>query len=112
MEAIQNQRKENLENQPLPADEILGTIRIITRLRKKLLRKNVVLIVEDSGHGVSPEMKEKIFQPYYSTKGGHGTGIGLTIVEKTVYDHHAHLTLNESNLGGCSFKIEIPIEDK
>ncbi len=112
VEAIQNQRKENLENQPLPADEILGTIRIITRLEKKLLRKNVVLIVEDSGHGVSPEMKEKIFQPYYSTKGGHGTGIGLTIVEKTVYDHHAHLTLNESNLGGCSFKIEIPIEDK
>ncbi|MBP7283367.1 MAG: HAMP domain-containing protein [Leptospiraceae bacterium] len=112
VEAIQNQRRENLETLSETQDEILGTIRIITRLEKKLLRKSVVLIIEDSGHGVSPEMKEKIFQPYYSTKGGHGTGIGLTIVEKTVYDHHAHLTLEESNLGGCSFKIEIPIEDK
>ena len=93
-------------------DEILGTIRISTRLEKKLLRKSVVLIVEDSGPGISPDLKEKIFQPYYSTKGGHGTGIGLTIVEKTVYDHHAHLSLDASSLGGCSFKIELPLEDK
>jgi len=111
VEAIQNQRKENSEFTDLQ-DEILGTIRISTRLEKKLLRKSVVLIVEDSGPGISPDLKEKIFQPYYSTKGGHGTGIGLTIVEKTVYDHHAHLSLDASSLGGCSFKIELPLEDK
>jgi signal transduction histidine kinase len=111
VEAIQNQRKENSDTSE-SHDEILGTIRITTRLEKKLLRKSVVLTVEDSGPGISPELKEKIFQPYYSTKGGHGTGIGLAIVEKTVYDHPAHLTLDESSLGGCSFKIELPLEDK
>jgi len=111
VEAIQNQRKENSESVETQ-EEILGTIRITTRLEKKLLRKSVVLTVEDSGPGISPDLKEKIFQPYYSTKGGHGTGIGLAIVEKTVYDHHAHLSLEESNLGGCSFKIELPLEEK
>ncbi|MBP6739001.1 MAG: HAMP domain-containing protein [Leptospiraceae bacterium] len=111
VEAIQNHRKESSDTNE-SQDEILGTIRISTKLEKKLLRKSVVLTVEDSGPGISPELKEKIFQPYYSTKGGHGTGIGLAIVEKTVYDHHAHLSLDESTLGGCNFKIEIPLEDK
>ena len=111
VEAIQNHRKEISDSND-SQEELLGTIRISTKLEKKLLRKSVVLTVEDSGPGISPELKEKIFQPYYSTKEGHGTGIGLTIVEKTVYDHHAHLSLDESNLGGCSFKIELPLEDR
>lgn len=111
VEAIQNQRKESSETSDA-SDDLLGTIRISTKLEKKLLRKSVVLTVEDSGPGISPELKDKIFQPYYSTKDGHGTGIGLAIVEKTVYDHHAHLSLEESSLGGCNFKIELPLEDK
>lgn len=118
IEAIQNENKEKeaLETESKPESEVIdrpkvGTIKITTRLERKILRKSVVLTIEDSGPGIPPSLREKIFEPYFSTKEGHGTGIGLTIVEKTVYDHRAHLSLEQSALGGCLFKIELPIEE-
>jgi nitrogen fixation/metabolism regulation signal transduction histidine kinase len=106
VEAITNDRKDN----PPLNGETLGTIRISTKMEKQILRKSVVLSIEDSGPGIPKNIQEKIFQPYFSTKAGHGTGIGLAIVEKTVFDHHGHLSIENSSMGGCNFKIELPLE--
>jgi nitrogen fixation/metabolism regulation signal transduction histidine kinase len=103
---------ENNDSEEIDKSIKQGMIRITTKIEKTLLRRSVILSIEDNGPGILPEVKEKIFQPYFSTKGGHGTGIGLAIVEKTVLDHNGHLSLESTPLGGCNFKITLPIEGK
>ena len=47
------------------------------------------LVIADTGCGITPEEKEKLFLPYFSTK-GRGTGLGLAIVNHILSDHNAH----------------------
>ncbi|MEM7182951.1 MAG: ATP-binding protein [Spirochaetota bacterium] len=87
----------------------LGKIRITTRFEKKYLRRYLVLIIEDDGPGIPKKFQNKIFEPYFSTKSKHGQGIGLAIVEKTVYDHNGRITVVKSDLGGGGFQILLPV---
>jgi two-component system, NtrC family, nitrogen regulation sensor histidine kinase NtrY len=86
------------------------TIRITSKIVRKALRRSVIIEIEDSGPGLPENLREKIFEPYFSTKENHGSGIGLAVVQKTVIDHHGHISVESSKLGGCKFKIEIPVE--
>jgi two-component system, NtrC family, nitrogen regulation sensor histidine kinase NtrY len=65
------------------------------------------LIVADTGPGVSPEVKEKLFLPYFSTK-RRGTGLGLAIVARIVADHNATIRVEENKPVGTRFIVEIP----
>jgi two-component system nitrogen regulation sensor histidine kinase NtrY len=67
----------------------------------------VDLIVADTGCGVTPEDKEKLFLPYFSTK-GRGTGLGLAIVNHILADHNAHIRVEDNLPMGTRFTIEIP----
>ena len=67
----------------------------------------VELVVADSGCGVSPDEKEKLFLPYFSTK-GRGTGLGLAIVSHIVAEHDAHIRVEDNLPAGARFTIEIP----
>lgn len=72
--------------------------------------KNCIFIeITDNGCGIPESIKEKIFQPFYTTKPiGQGTGIGLSISSSIVKEFHGHIEL-ESQLGiGTKFKIIIP----
>jgi nitrogen fixation/metabolism regulation signal transduction histidine kinase len=67
------------------------------------------LRVEDDGPGVAPELAERIFDPYVTTK-PHGTGLGLAIAKKTVLEHGGTIALGEpSALGGAAFDITLPL---
>ncbi|HUJ23366.1 MAG TPA: ATP-binding protein [Bryobacteraceae bacterium] len=67
----------------------------------------VELMVADTGRGVSPEDKEKLFLPYFSTK-GRGTGLGLAIVNHILSDHNAQIRVEDNLPAGARFTIEIP----
>ncbi|MEX2263131.1 MAG: ATP-binding protein [Bryobacteraceae bacterium] len=67
----------------------------------------VELLIADSGRGVSAEDKEKLFLPYFSTK-GRGTGLGLAIVNHILNDHNARIRVEDNDPVGASFTIEIP----
>jgi PAS domain S-box-containing protein len=69
----------------------------------------IVLTVSDSGPGIALEIKDKIFDPYFTTK-SDGTGIGLSISHRIVTDHGGSLTVSDSDLGGAEFRIEIPVK--
>jgi two-component system nitrogen regulation sensor histidine kinase NtrY len=71
-------------------------------------RDAVELVVADSGHGVTPELKEKLFLPYFSTK-QRGTGLGLAIVSRIVEDHHGTIRVEENKPLGARFIVELPI---
>jgi PAS domain S-box-containing protein len=68
----------------------------------------VELVVADSGCGVSPDEKEKLFLPYFSTK-GRGTGLGLAIVSHIVAEHDALIRVEDNPPSGARFTVEIPV---
>src|SRR5437016_1803379 len=58
----------------------------------------VVVTVRDNGSGISPEIKEKIFSPFCTTK-PRGMGLGLPIVKRTVFDHHGRVEVDSTSKG-------------
>lgn len=71
-------------------------------------RDVVEIVVADSGHGVTPELKEKLFLPYFSTK-KRGTGLGLAIVSRIIEDHHGSIRVEENQPVGAKFIVELPV---
>ncbi len=72
-------------------------------------KREACLAVEDNGPGVDPGARERIFDPYVTTK-EHGTGLGLAIVRKIVLDHGGDVRVAEtpSALGGARFVVTLP----
>jgi PAS domain S-box-containing protein len=70
---------------------------------------HIVIQISDSGPGVPDEIKNKIFDPYFTTK-HEGTGIGLSFCHRIITDHGGSLTVSDADLGGAEFRIEIPIK--
>ncbi|HTM49179.1 MAG TPA: ATP-binding protein, partial [Bryobacteraceae bacterium] len=68
----------------------------------------VDLVVADTGCGVSAEDKERLFLPYFSTK-GRGTGLGLAIVNHIVSEHNGVIRVEDNQPVGARFTVEIPI---
>jgi signal transduction histidine kinase len=66
--------------------------------------------ITDSGRGVSDIFKDKIFEPFYSTKEG-GTGLGLSISKKIVESYGGTLTVTDAKAGGACFAVFLPEED-
>jgi two-component system nitrogen regulation sensor histidine kinase NtrY len=64
--------------------------------------------VADTGRGIPPEAKEKLFLPYFSTK-GRGTGLGLAIVHRIVADHHGTIRVEDNVPHGTVFTLELPL---
>ncbi|MGZ4807753.1 MAG: ATP-binding protein [Thermoanaerobaculia bacterium] len=67
----------------------------------------VVIEVADPGRGVPDRDKEKLFLPYFSTK-GRGTGLGLAIVHRIVRDHDGQISVHDNHPHGTRFEIELP----
>ncbi|MBZ5667623.1 MAG: HAMP domain-containing protein [Acidobacteriia bacterium] len=87
-------------------DAILKEITISTSLVAS--RDAVELAVSDTGQGVSRDVKERLFLPYFSTK-QRGTGLGLAIVSRIVEDHRGSIRVEENKPVGSRFVIELPV---
>jgi len=66
----------------------------------------VQLVVDDTGPGISEEMKDKLFTPYATNKPG-GTGLGLVIVQGIVADHGGSIAVRENPDGGARFVLQL-----
>ncbi len=71
-------------------------------------RDLIVAEVSDNGNGIAPADLNKLFQPYFSTK-GRGTGLGLAIVQRIVSEHHGKIKVVANKPNGAKFIIEIPV---
>jgi nitrogen fixation/metabolism regulation signal transduction histidine kinase len=87
-------------------DAMLKEITISTSLVAS--RDAVELVVSDTGHGVSRDVKERLFLPYFSTK-QRGTGLGLAIVSRIVEDHNGSIRVEENKPVGSRFVVELPV---
>lgn len=87
-------------------NSVLREVEISTALVAS--RDAVEITVADTGHGVTRELKEKLFLPYFSTK-KRGTGLGLSIVSRIVEDHHGSIRVEENRPVGTRFIVELPV---
>ena len=86
-----------------------GTIVVTTR--RGDAGDRVELIVEDNGPGVPPELRDRVFTPYFTTKQGRGgTGLGLAIVHRIVSDHGGRVVIGAAPSGGARVTVELPIK--
>src|SRR5262249_23545968 len=68
----------------------------------------VIIQVCDTGAGVAAEDRERVFQPYFTTK-KHGTGLGLFVTKKLVQDHGGSIEFTSKPGDGTTFTIRLPV---
>lgn len=65
------------------------------------------IVIEDSGTGIAEGDRDKLFEPFYTTK-TRGTGLGLANVYANIEAHHGRIQVGSGRLGGARFTIELP----
>jgi PAS domain S-box-containing protein len=85
-------------------DSPLKILNVTTRAG---IAETVEIEFADSGCGITPDEKEKLFLPYFSTK-GRGTGLGLAIVSHILSEHGASVRVEDNKPCGARFTVEIP----
>ena len=69
---------------------------------------NVRVSVDDNGPGIPVGARERIFQPFFTTK-SRGTGLGLALVQKIVVSHNGRLQVGAGPAGGASLQVLLPV---
>lgn len=86
-------------------DAIAKSGKISIRFKKD--KEHIQVFVEDNGCGISDEIKEKIFNPFFTTK-SKGTGLGLSISHRIITDHKGQIEFFNNRDGGVTFVITLP----
>ena len=81
-----------------------GTITIATSRQEDF----VTVAVRDTGFGMTPEERERCLEPFYTTKGEHGTGLGLAVVYGIIQRHNGRIEITSEKHVGTTFAIHFP----
>jgi signal transduction histidine kinase len=86
-----------------------GTVWVRLRTESGL----AVLVFEDNGCGMEPEVLQNVFEPFFTKrKQGQGTGLGLSISHRIVSDHHGEIEAFSDGPGrGATFRVKLPLEE-
>ena len=68
------------------------------------------IVLADSGHGIAPQDKDRLFLPHFSTR-QRGTGLGLAIADRIVTEHHGTIRVEDNQPQGARFTIRLPAAD-
>lgn len=103
----------------------VGDITISVTRNKKHSKKNcaschskiaddyITVTVEDNGPGIAEQHRDRIFEPFYTTKTiGQGTGMGLSMVHGIMHEHGGHIILETDSQRGSTFHLLFPIADQ
>lgn len=88
-----------------------GKLRVAIRDAQSRGRRGVEVEIEDTGTGVPAEIREQIFNPFFTTK-KCGVGLGLSIVSKIVDDHHGWIRIQSEPGKGACFRVFLPAENE
>jgi two-component system sensor kinase FixL len=69
-----------------------------------------LISVADTGQGVSPEIAERLFQPFVTSK-RHGMGVGLSICRTIIEAHGGRIGVERNDQGGATFSFTLPLAD-
>ena len=96
----------NLVENAIEAMHGQGHVHIVTSLDAR--QQRVCIEVHDTGAGIPPQLRDKLFLPYFTTKRG-GSGLGLAIVNRIVADHNGRISVRDNTPRGSIFAIELPM---
>lgn len=99
----------NLITNAIDAMDAAGEIEIGADLVKAADSRYCRVKIRDTGRGIPPELGDKIFMPYFTTKSA-GTGLGLSIVERIVSEHGGSLRFESEEGAGTTFFIDLPLD--
>lgn len=85
-----------------------GTVRVCARYESDAAQ--ICLLVQDNGPGIAPELLEKIWRPFFTTK-ATGIGLGLAIVRRIIWEHGGDITCTSVVGQGTCFHIVLPVPD-
>lgn len=85
-----------------------GRLRVAVGTTNSDGRRGIEIDVEDTGPGIAPELREQIFNPFFTTKSG-GVGLGLSIVSKIVDDHRGWIRVSSEPGKGACFRVFLPL---
>jgi signal transduction histidine kinase len=85
-----------------------GKLRIRTRVAKNRMRDVIAITIGDTGCGIPPNMVATMFEPFVTTKGERGTGLGLWIVKGIIENHGGKLRVRSQVDHGTVFRMELP----
>lgn len=97
-----------IENSIEAFDDDLEGKSIFVTTRHDTARDLIVVEISDNGKGIDPADFQKLFQPYFSTK-GRGTGLGLAIVNRIVTEHAGKIKVVANQPKGAKFIVELPV---
>lgn len=71
----------------------------------------ISVAIEDTGPGIPPHLRQKVFEPFYTTNGaaGYRTGVGLVMVKEIVNRHHGIISIDPEYRQGCRFIVSFPL---
>ena len=97
-------------DEPDAASRYPALVASATAARPPAGNPGVLLFVADDGPGVPEADRERIFDPFYTTKEpGEGTGLGLAIVARTVHESGGVVWVDRAREGGAVFKVFLPL---
>ena len=85
-----------------------GTISVGLSIAPRGERDDLIIVVEDNGPGLAPEIEDRLFQSFASFGKEGGTGLGLALVKRIAEDHNGAVTVESSPGGGCRFTVHLP----
>ena len=92
---------------------ITGEGGLIVEIEVARVGSTVRVQVSDNGPGIPPQLRERIFDPFFSTKSAvQGVGLGLFVAEGLVRGIGGQLSVKESSLGGAAFVLELPLVEE
>ncbi|MBD3337186.1 MAG: PAS domain-containing protein [Candidatus Eisenbacteria bacterium] len=86
-----------------------GVIRVTTSSRRYRTRQAVEVAFSDTGCGIDPEHMDKIFDPFFTSKGASGTGLGLSITLQIIKEHSGRIYVRNRAQGGVTFRVSLPV---
>ena len=82
--------------------------RVVVKTGYDPQREIILLSVSDNGPGIPAEHIARVFEPFYSTKGQGGTGLGLAVTKKIIEEHHGKIDVKSTPGQGTTFEIRLP----
>ncbi len=80
----------------------------VVEIQFKRRKDDLIISIKDNGPGLDPSIEDRIFEPFVSTKGSKGTGLGMAITYGIVQQHHGDIQIETSPDQGTTFTIKIP----
>jgi len=78
------------------------------RISAELVADSVVVHVDDTGPGIAPDIRPKLFQPFVTAGKRNGLGLGLAFTRQTVMDHGGDIWVDSAPGGGARFSLRLP----